>query len=121
MYSTKLTSVWNQQKTIFVRWKKKPTSVTSAKSFERVFIIIIFFFKFNAALMTDLSSRQELTISGVRFCDILHRFDFYMNFVFHLKFKKFYFLFYTINKKTQLPPFWFHQGDVLCYDSSTCM
>ena len=43
MYSTKLTSVWNQQKTIFVRWKKKPTSVTSAKSFERVFIIIIFF------------------------------------------------------------------------------
>lgn len=80
-----------------------------------------FFFKFNAALMTDLSSRQELTITGVRFCDILHRFDFYMNFVFLLKFKKFYFLFYTINKKTQLPPFWFHQGDVLCYDSSTCM
>ena len=118
MYSTKLTSVWNQQTILFD--ERRIRRVWRAPNRLKV-CWLLFFFQIQCS--ADDRSQQPTRIDN-NWCALLWytpSFWFLYEFCFLLKFKKFYFLFYTINKKTQLPPFWFHQGDVLCYDSSTCM
>ena len=118
MYSTKLTSVWNQQTILFD--ERRIRRVWRAPNRLKV-CWLLFFFQIQCS--ADDRSQQPTRIDN-NWCALLWytpSFWFLYEFCFLLKFKKFYFLFYTINKKTQLPPFWFHQGDVLCYDSPTCM